>query len=388
MISSIKISNFKSIIDATAKLPHFGAIVGLNAAGKSNLIISIELTKLLIAGNVDLSILADRYVSVPEELFNLRDNSPTRPFSFEFEISAESDAKYLFGISIALKKNPNTASTLVVDQEYLKKVSNGSDVLIYKRNSDGSIQTNGEVIPPTINISNDKLFIPLYETPDTDKVKQVFRNIRLQSSDVKNLRSPGVFLNGNEVSRSDRISNLVGRVMKDTNLYGQFLKIIKTLMPNFSDFKEIKIDTEKIKGNEFMILMQENSLQRELSSRSFSEGDLRTFAIIATALEAPSGSAFFIEEVENGMHPGRAEKLVEYLDTFSKVKDIQIVFSTHSPLVINELKPHNILFVSKNGHGTEFELLSDSEDITRIKALLKEGGSVSDYLSTKLSKRG
>jgi len=385
MISSIKICNFKSIIESKAKLPLFGAIVGLNAAGKSNLIYSIEIARSLMRG-ANLSQSTAKYGSVNEELFNLRDVTQKKPFSFEFELDVESGFKYIFGISISLKKNQNALSSLIVDQEFLKKNINGNEIVVYNRYSDGTVKIPNESIPSTISAEEDVLFINLYKTPDTEKVKQIFQKTRIVSSDINMLRTPALFMKGSDVARADHISNLIGRLMKDPNLYSQFVKIIKKMMPNLSEFREIKIDDETVKNKEFMVLMQEITLQGELSTRSFSEGDLRTIAIIATGLDMSEDASFFIEEIENGMHAGRAEKLVEYLDTFSKVKNIQIMFTTHSPLIINDMKPQDVLFVSKNGHGTTFELLGDSEDVTTIKLLLKEGGNLTDYLSAKLHK--
>jgi predicted ATPase len=257
--------------------------------------------------------------------------------------------------------------------------------LVYRRNKDGTVITPEGPLPANINVGDEKLFIGFFETVDTEKVKKIFNQARLLPSDVGRLRAPSIIMQGSEF-RTDQISSLVSRIMKDQTLYDQFFKIVKNLMPSLADFREIKVEGPKVKGSEYLLLMQEKSLQRELSTRSLSEGDLRTLAIIATALEMPENSSFFIEEIENGMHPARAEKLVEQLDTFSKVKNIQIVFTTHSPLVINELKAHNVVFVTKNGTGSKFKLLSETEDISQIKELLKKGVSLSDYLSAKLVK--
>ena len=50
MIESIDIKNFKSIKKSRAKLPFFGAIVGNNAAGKTNLIQAIAFIKESVFG--------------------------------------------------------------------------------------------------------------------------------------------------------------------------------------------------------------------------------------------------------------------------------------------------------------------------------------------------
>ena len=69
MIESISIKNFKSIKLAEVNLPSFGAIVGNNAVGKTNLLQALSFIKDFALG-VDLLVAQRKISLVPEELFN------------------------------------------------------------------------------------------------------------------------------------------------------------------------------------------------------------------------------------------------------------------------------------------------------------------------------
>jgi predicted ATPase len=82
----------------------------------------------------------------------------------------------------------------------------------------------------------------------------------------------------------------------------------------------------------------------EVTAAGMSEGMLYwlAFAIIES-LEPQA--ILLIEEPENGLHPSR---IVDVMRIFREVSArTQIVLATHSPLVINELKPEEVTIVTR-----------------------------------------
>ena len=383
MIKTVKIKNFKSIIEETVKLPDFGAVVGLNGAGKSNLIQAIDVVRSLILG-ADIETVQMKMSTIPNELFNLKDKNSSKPFSIEVELENVNQEIFSFKIGISKNQNQKQELSLIVSEEiFCKKIENKFEK-IYSRDEKGSIyQNNGELMP--FVMPEDKLFATVYDHEDLEACRELFKETRIHHFDGASLRTPRFVIVGG--ARIDQLSRLISKIMKNESLYKDFIKILKGLMPNFSDFKEINFEGEKIKGEprrELLLLLQEESLQSDLTTRAMSEGDARTLFIVATALDMARDSTLIIEELENGMHPERISKLFDHLDTFSKVKNMQVVFTTHSPIVINKLGAERVLFVEKDGDGSHFTLLRESEDISKIKDLLKDGGRLSDYLSRKI----
>ena len=74
MIVSIYIRNFKSIIEDSTEIPNFAAIVGLNAAGKTNLIQAIGLINDLVNG-LTLEMAIEKIAFPLKEIFNYTNQS-------------------------------------------------------------------------------------------------------------------------------------------------------------------------------------------------------------------------------------------------------------------------------------------------------------------------
>jgi predicted ATPase len=68
-----------------------------------------------------------------------------------------------------------------------------------------------------------------------------------------------------------------------------------------------------------------------------------------------------IEEPENGLHPARIAEVMRVLRAISG--KTQVVLATHSPLVINELRPEEVTVVTRDkARGTQAVLLKDTHD--------------------------
>jgi predicted ATPase len=75
-----------------------------------------------------------------------------------------------------------------------------------------------------------------------------------------------------------------------------------------------------------------------------SEGMLYWLAFAIVEHLAPAG-ILLIEEPENGLHPSRISEVIRVLRDVSQ--RTQILIATHSPLVINELKPEEVTLVTR-----------------------------------------
>ena len=70
--------------------------------------------------------------------------------------------------------------------------------------------------------------------------------------------------------------------------------------------------------------------------------------------DMPTQSLLVIDEVENSLHPQAQRRFIHYLLKLSRIKKIQIILSTHSPFVLEELPPQARIMLVR---------LSDRKDI-------------------------
>lgn len=85
-----------------------------------------------------------------------------------------------------------------------------------------------------------------------------------------------------------------------------------------------------------MAVLVEKSGKR-ISARSLSDGTLRFLGLLLSLRTAPPGSVVFLEDIESHLHPTRIKLLVEYLDAVTRTRGVQIIATTHSPVVLQWL---------------------------------------------------
>jgi len=109
---------------------------------------------------------------------------------------------------------------------------------------------------------------------------------------------------------------------------------------------------------------------------SLSLGTRRSIRAIVSLL-FDKRSVMLIEHPEDTIHPGLVRKLVDTLRSYSESS--QIIFTTHSPEVLDVLRPEEVLLVSAANGQTSVRGLN-GEEVLAAKRFLKDEGSLSEYI--------
>ena len=155
-----------------------------------------------------------------------------------------------------------------------------------------------------------------------------------------------------------------------------------TEVPLPSQSYEVKsVENIKIKnGNRKLIVPNFQIDGYNLSPNQLSEGTFRTLALIFYILNDDS-KLLLIEEPEVCVHHGLLSSIIELIKSQSKHK--QIIISTHSDFVLDQLEPENIVLVKRDDKkGTTSQSLTKSMSKNDYKALrnyLNETGNLGEY---------
>jgi len=114
--------------------------------------------------------------------------------------------------------------------------------------------------------------------------------------------------------------------------------------------------------------------ENQVRSEKMSEGLLYylAFAILA-AIQQPA--VYLVEEPENGLHPSRIKEVVQMLRALTEdpTKPVQVLMATHSPLVVNELRPEEVTVVTRDPRtGTKLTPIKETphfDERSKIYAL-------------------
>jgi predicted ATPase len=77
--------------------------------------------------------------------------------------------------------------------------------------------------------------------------------------------------------------------------------------------------------------------RREFDATLLSDGTLRVLAIAAAMLSAAEGSLIVIEEIDNGVHPSRANHLMAQIQRIAAERSLRVLLSTHNPALLDAL---------------------------------------------------
>lgn len=76
---------------------------------------------------------------------------------------------------------------------------------------------------------------------------------------------------------------------------------------------------------------------RKYDASLLSDGTLRVLSIAAAMLSAAEGSLVVIEEIDNGVHPSRARRLLENIRNIAERRSLRVLLSTHNPALLDAL---------------------------------------------------
>lgn len=356
MLMSIDLKNFKSYEEASLPLAALTFLIGANASGKSNVLEAIRLLNWLAKGSrlddITRSIQSGDAVvrGQANDLFRDTQQSFTLGGHFGEAMEGWSD----FEISIGL-----VADQLVVTGEKVDKP--GQSVPLYQVDGVSSSHTDEISVAynnfkrgknkPHIPCSNRQAIFYQIETPGRFEANHVEsqRIIPLVARAVRETLRNVVFLDPRPALMRDYAYVKDDQIKEDGSnlsavLYGlsqveveksKLLGFIKSLPEqDITDIQFIKTDR-----NDVMVRLVETFGQksRNVDAPLLSDGTLRVLAIGAALLTAPNGSLVIIEEIDNGVHPSRAETLVRQLQTIASERELRVLLTSHNPALLDAL---------------------------------------------------
>ena len=131
-----------------------------------------------------------------------------------------------------------------------------------------------------------------------------------------------------------------------------------------------EIDTRESEDR-FYFVQHEEGLEYAVHQMGISSGTLRVLALMTALHGEPGTNLLGIEEPENYIHPGALAALIECLR--SSQGQVQIMLTTHSPLLLDLLDDPNVVRVVQRNAG-EGTAVSHQTDPGAIRRALDESG--------------
>jgi predicted ATPase len=362
MLTSVTIRNFKSYREATLSLSATTFLIGANASGKSNALEGIRLLSWLAKGSrlddIERNIQAGDTVVRGQaiDLFGERelcfslgghiDNAPDGWTNFEIEIGQLAEQLIVIGETVTNEKQ--TVPLYKIDSEANPHTDEIS--VMYNNFQKGKNK-------PHIPCSNRQAIFYQLETPSrfrkgdnksqkiipavTKIIRETLRNIIFLDPRPAVMRDYTYAKDDDIKEDGSNLSSVLYSIcQKGEGEKNKLLDFIRSLPEQ--DIIDISfITTER---NDVMVRLVESfgNHERSIDAPLLSDGTLRVLAIGATLLSAVEGTFVIIEEIDNGVHPSRADNLVKQIQAISSERKLRVLITSHNPALLDAV-PDNAL---------------------------------------------
>jgi predicted ATPase len=367
-VTSLQLTSFKSFENATLPLEPFTLLVGRNSSGKSNAIDGLWVLSRLVGG-LDIREALDGGREGPEIRGGVAGCSPPGASNFTLGCTVQSTSGIELKYSVTLQADP--VVQVVHERLWTKRQSGNrrgqdrdllltdpadldrSDIVIRWDN-----QSRGMNPPVDFRASQLALTQVATRIPATSAAG---REIHALAADVvAALRAvfvldPVPHQMRQYVRRkdsllrrtADNLSATIAEIIADRDLHGQVLDLVRGL----SESKVLEIGTAESRLDDVMLTLEEEFGQSKwlVPARQMSDGTLRFLALVAALFQSPdtgekrsepdpaAQTTLVVEEIENGLHPSQAARIIALLRAEAAERDVQILATTHSPALLDAL---------------------------------------------------
>lgn len=151
---------------------------------------------------------------------------------------------------------------------------------------------------------------------------------------------------------------VIARMRKENReRYDEWIAHLQTAIDDLKDIKTIERPEDK-----HCYMVYEYAGGMKIPSWLVSDGTLRLTALTLPAYLPRFKGAYLIEEPENGIHPQAVETACESL---SSMYQSQVLLTTHSPMVLNNVDVDKVLCFAKDDNGATDIVLGSEHPMLR-----------------------
>ena len=335
IVSSLTVTGYKSIRELREfALNNLNVLIGANGVGKSNFISLFRLLNEMYEQQLQVYI---QKQGGPDALLHFGRNTSERLHA-EFYFAANG---YKFDLV------PTADNRMIFEQEqsWFGGVyrPTSSTVILGKGHSESKLKEAPDRYSEYVRgaVSNWRVY-HFHDTSDTAKVKQKHAlndNLRLKI-DAANLAAYLRMLQE-----------------KHNAAYRRIVETIRLVAPFFGDFVHRQEVSEVIE----LEWTQRGKPDTPFKAHMLSDGSLR-FICLATLLLQPIGllpSTILIDEPELGLHPYAISILADIIKQVAEQR--QLIVSTQSVELINELSPEDVIVVDQENGASTFRRFAHEE---------------------------
>jgi predicted ATPase len=397
-IKSIKVDNFKSLVNFELPLAKFSCLVGLNGSGKSTVLQFFDFLSQQVRGDLS-GWLKKRQWEASDLSSKLKKGQ--RNIKFEVSLIHDSDVEIKWSASFNRQTLQCTTEHVEWNKITLLKVEHGSYAVfnlptIAEASSDSKSKFKKDGVIAEIEVQTRLVGKIAFEYQGS--VMSQIKESQLPK-ELRELKKFFVNLHALDLLAPELIRQRTRDADSSIGLGGEklsaFLYVIgeekrdsiqSKLSKIYPQFKHIDISSLRSGLKRLAIQEQFENTTIKSESRHISDGFLRMLAVFAQL--SKEQSFLLIDEIENGVNPELIEFLIDELVGATP----QVLITTHSPMVLNymedEVAIEGVIYIYKAKDGiTKATRLFDISGMRDKLTVMGAGEVYEDTLLTQLNEK-
>ena len=350
MITRLHVENVLSMRDVEVELGKLNVLIGPNASGKSNVIKVLQLL-----GNY------------------ARSGEPSLP-GYDFKSLAYGFNELATAkVEVEVEVKGHTVSySLSLTREYSVERAwmGGREIFSSDSRTQGAsyLTRDGTMVGLHRGLSIGQL--PIDACDELNLLSRFLKGIVAYSFSPDRVRAyspihhtvpPALGYYGDNLARV-----LLHLYLEHRKVFAQVEDALRSLVP------EVEEVIPHLEGDRVALWLRVRGVDEPLRPSNISDGTLRLLAFIVALYSGSSVVA--LEEPENCIHPHLLEALID----LARKAPCQLVITTHSPYLLDHVKPEEVYVVSKVGTETNIRRLCESKEVEAVRRFLEEGGTLGE----------
>jgi len=381
VITEIKIEGFKSLEKVDLKLGKLNLFVGANASGKSNFLDALRVLQGIGYGFTIQEIFNGKPKSAASEVWEGIRGGTARakfvgpseaqsddPLAFRVWLKApQGSSTFSYSIRISTERGSIASESLEIDSRSVfcvtPETSEWSDSKVLAEHSHKS----GRPALRSLSLEGD-------DSRKRDVCVKLLSNMQKLSPIPEILRRYGqVFLADRMGQSGENFASLVKTILKSRHDRDAYTSWLQQLLG--TEAEKVKI-LKGAKGEPLFALERGGT---DFNADVLSDGTLRFAALVSAFFQPDMPDVITVEEIENGIHPGRIRLLLELLKSQSSEDGPQVFATTHSPVVLAwlEEEDYETTFFCKRDEETGASIIKPLSEIPHLVELVRKH-SISD----------
>ncbi|KAF3889469.1 MULTISPECIES: AAA family ATPase [Nostocales] len=365
MLSKIKVQHYKSLFDTEVDLEPFTVFIGPNGSGKSNIcealaVLSNFLQRLISTTNTTevIQLFAESLTTVEKNQQSIESKfwHGKRDYLL-FEVSTLSTAE-----STLSNKSKNLLD-LSLQLNYQER---RIDIKTFEKTRSRTTQYTQEL----------REFLVVNEYRDS------FLANALKKVNIYDFAPVNLSIQASLIDTMDRTGQGIAYALVDIlhanrKSFDELEDRLRRLVPNIQ-----RIVLPRGTNQTFLLELIDKYSEHHIPASDISDGTLRILAFLTALYQENTPSIICFEEIENGVHPWLLHKMVELLKIVSiegiTGKPVQVLITTHSPVLLNYVEPHEVRAVELDNEGKTQVHALPTDSIRFQKALEAYDGALGE----------